>query len=338
MAEIAESPSTTEHPLGTVGASRSKASSSALRESDVDPKTMRTTTPGLKRLFLTFSVLLSFLLGFPFLWKTVEIYRSPLPFGDMDALSKQIESSPLQFPCHFQSVFLNFDSRSSGGLTPNCSYKCGALGALNLGDGEAVDEALRSALDESCSDYGGKLYTVVVVNGDGAGEGPKALVGKHRHGWISGRELDAEAMIGRMAEMFVKIFMNGGREDGAIHGEFMPVGADGRVVLSFSLLNANPDDWFYDWDFQKLDDTLLNPVIEALKPIANISVESQVLYHTPKSSFSYWDESLGSYIFSTKDLPFFVNSNEWHLDTSVAAGGRTKILQFVVYILSSLLM
>ncbi|CAI0561098.1 unnamed protein product [Linum tenue] len=357
MAEIAESPSTTEHPLGTVGASRSKASSSALRESDVDPKTMRTTTPGLKRLFLTFSVLLSFLLGFPFLWKTVEIYRSPLPFGDMDALSKQIESSPLQFPCHFQSVFMtkltsqtlerqcgscgeNFTlsvvvDSDGNGLTPNCSYKCGALGALNLGDGEAVDEALRSALDESCSDYGGKLYTVVVVNGDGAGEGPKALVGKHRHGWISGRELDAEAMIGRMAEMFVKIFMNGGREDGAIHGEFMPVGADGRVVLSFSLLNANPDDWFYDWDFQKLDDTLLNPVIEALKPIANISVESQVLYHTPKSSFSYWDESLGSYIFSTKDLPFFVNSNEWHLDTSVAAGGRTKILQFVVYVPSA---
>lgn len=28
-----------------------------------------------------------------------------------------------------------------------------------------------------------------------------------------------------------------------------------------------------------------------------------------------------------------MNSNEWHLDTSIAAGGRSKILQFVVYIL-----
>lgn len=37
------------------------------------------------------------------------------------------------------------------------------------------------------------------------------------------------------------------------------------------------------------------------------------------------------------ERPYFfvkqVNSNEWHLDTSVAAGGRSKILQFVVYIL-----
>ena len=28
-----------------------------------------------------------------------------------------------------------------------------------------------------------------------------------------------------------------------------------------------------------------------------------------------------------------MNSNEWHLDTSIAAGGRSKVLQVVVYIL-----
>ena len=30
--------------------------------------------------------------------------------------------------------------------------------------------------------------------------------------------------------------VNGGKEEGFIHGEFMPVGADGRIVLSFNLL------------------------------------------------------------------------------------------------------
>jgi GPI-anchor transamidase subunit S len=28
-----------------------------------------------------------------------------------------------------------------------------------------------------------------------------------------------------------------------------------------------------------------------------------------------------------------VNSNEWHLDTSISATGRSKVLQFVVYVL-----
>ncbi|VYS69108.1 unnamed protein product [Arabidopsis thaliana] len=55
-------------------------------------------------------------------------------------------------------------------------------------------------------------------------------------------------------------------------------------------------------------------------------VESQVLHQTPKSSFSSWDEKLQSYIFRTIDLSFFVNSNEWHLDTSAGANGSLMLL------------
>ncbi|CAN0915352.1 GPI transamidase component PIG-S, partial [Linum grandiflorum] len=362
MSEISELRPITEPTPTTLGACAEEASPTP-SELDFDPKIMRTTKPGLKRLFLTFSVLLSFLLGllysssaFPSYGEPVEIYRSPLPFHDMDTLSKEIESSPVQFPCHFRAVFLNFASRSSsnsldpfhlrstilagmtkltsqtqprqcGSCSENftlsvtvdsgdstcrrsdehgsvCSYKCGRIGALKFDHDEGVDEALRSVLDESCSDFSVKVYTVVVMNG--SGEEPRGLVGKYRHGWIVGKELEAEAVMGRVAEMFVGVFRNGGRDEGVIQGEFMPVGADGRVVLSFNLLNANPDDWVYDWDFQRIDETLLSPMIEALKPIASISVESQVLYHTPKSSFSYWDESSQSYIFSTRDLPFFM--------------------------------
>ncbi|KAH7576373.1 hypothetical protein JRO89_XS01G0046900 [Xanthoceras sorbifolium] len=191
-----------------------------------------------------------------------------------------------------------------------------------------VDQLLQSVFKES------NVYTVVVVNGGGGGEeGIRVVVGKYRHAWIVGRvEEEETGLVSRVAEVFVKVFANGGREEGLIHGEFMPVGADGRIVLSFNLLNAEPNDWLYDWDFQRIDETVLAPIIEVLEPIANISVESQVLYHTPKSSFSYWDENQNSYIFNTKDLPFFANSNEWHLDTSTAAGGQSKILQFVVYI------
>ncbi|KAJ9169773.1 hypothetical protein P3X46_017927 [Hevea brasiliensis] len=353
---------------------------------DFDPKTMRTTKPGLKRLFLAVSVLLSFLLGFPFLWKSVEIYRSPLPFEDMDMLSKEIESNPLQFPCQFQAVFIDSNPQSSFSVlnphrmhqsilaqmtkltpqtpqcgtcfsnfnlsvtvdfigrdctqslsgNPSCLYKCGTISAVgfDFGDEEGVDDVLESVLGDRCSGFGGKVYSVLVVNRDDV-KGVRTVVGKYRHSWIVGRNLEAEAMVERVAEIFVKVFANGGREEGLIPGEFMPVGADGRVVLSFNLLNANPRDWIYDWDFQTIDETLLAPVIEALGPIANISVESQVLYHTPKSSFSSWDEKLGSYIFSVNDLPFFVNSNEWHLDTSIAAGGRSKILQFVVFVPSA---
>ncbi|PWA38579.1 GPI transamidase component PIG-S-related protein [Artemisia annua] len=199
-----------------------------------------------------------------------------------------------------------------------------------LKNDEVFDEYLGSVLGES----GG--YTIVVVNrGEGGGDGVRAVVGKYRHGWIVGSGMEIKVVAERVAEMFVEVFVRGVKEDGSVEGEFMPVGADGRMVLSFNLLNADPRDWVYDWDFNEVDEKLLSPTLEALSPIANISVESQVLYHTPKSSYSYWDAEQESYVFSTKNLPFFVNSNEWHLDTSIAAGGRSKILQFVVYIPSA---
>ncbi|KAL6564992.1 hypothetical protein OROMI_016442 [Orobanche minor] len=220
-------------------------------------------------------------------------------------------------------------------------WKCGSLnevskyGDLGGYDDEWFDDYLKSLLDDNgSSNNGGKVYTVIVVRREKRKENVSIVFGKYRHAWIVGRVSEEEA-VKKVAEMFVKAFVNGGKEEGSITGEFMPVGADGRIVLSFNLLNADPRDWIYDWDFQEIDDNLLAPITEALKPLADISVESQVLYHTPKSSFSYWDDKLGTYIFTTKDLPFFVNSNEWHLDTSVAAGGRSKILHFVVYVPSA---
>ncbi|RDX60517.1 GPI transamidase component PIG-S, partial [Mucuna pruriens] len=335
MAEISDSPSTS-NPV---------AENTQPDRPELDPKITRNTKPGVKRLSISVTVLLSFILGFPLLWKSIEIYRAPLPFDRIDSFSSQIESKPLSFPCNFQAIFIGFDfkvshaelgaaitgkmsdlshGRDCGGCGGNYSVAVavdsGDVNALGFGgklwgSDEDADELVKSVVSEY---GGGSVYGVVVVNGEGE---VRSVVGKYRNAWILGRVEEDEAVL-RVAEIFVKVFINGGDEEGSVRSEFMPVGADGRIVLSFSLLNADPRDWIYDWNFREIDETLLRPVIEALQPIANVTVESQVLYHTPKSSFSYWDDKHGSHIFRTEDLPFFVNSNEWHLDTSVAAGGR----------------
>lgn len=236
------------------------------------------------------------LTGVPFLLKSIEIYRAPLPFRDIDSLSKSIESTPLVFPCRFHAVFVGFDRGKTAnewnadklgfsilghvkkltgddqvcgscgnnnysvsvtvdsntdcissrglGLESACLWQCGAASELKLDDDEVVDEYLESVVrgGEGCG-YGGKVYTVVVVKRD---EEVRAVVGKHRHAWIAGRVSEVDA-VEKVAEIFVRVFVNGGKEEGAIGGEFMPVGADGKVVLSFNLLNADPDDWVYDW-------------------------------------------------------------------------------------------
>lgn len=232
--------------------------------------------------------------GSPLLWKSIEIYRAPLPFRSIESFSAQIESNPLLFPCQFQAVFVGFDFKSfsanglesaivkrmfelnskaslcgtcsdnysvsvvvdygsdcveTKNLKPSCSWKCGTInkngfsGKLKDNDEEA-DKLLQSALG-GCSEsgFGGRVYSVVVVNGE---DEVRAVVGKYRHAWITGSVSEEEA-VSRIAEIFVKFFINGGKEGGSIHGEFMPVGADGKIVLSFSLLNSDPRDWIYDW-------------------------------------------------------------------------------------------
>lgn len=120
-----------------------------------------------------------------------------------------------------------------------------------LGGGdEDVDELLHSALREGgecLGSGGGRVYTVVVIERDVGGEGVRVVVGKHRHAWMVGKVSEPE-VVSMIGKIFAEIFMNGGKKVGEMgKGEFMPVGADGSVVLSFSLLNADPSDWVYYW-------------------------------------------------------------------------------------------
>ncbi|XP_066308211.1 uncharacterized protein [Miscanthus floridulus] len=378
MAEIAGDEAPTPPPPPTSGEVSRDPYTSTPASTGSNKPPLRTTKPGVKRLILTASVLLSFLVGLPFLLKSTEIHRSPLPSDAITALAHRLHSTPPSFPCGLHAVFLrsvpdrsdasltrrleqsisaqlqllpdtstagnvsvSVTVESAGGCSSSSSnvgsgWQCGTVTSADLVIGDEVfDELLHSALGSSRWD-GSRVYTVVVVETDDA-EGMRVIVGKHRHAWVVGKadEVKAVSVIGKV---FAKYFMNGGIEEGEAgigKREFMPGGSDGNVVLSFSLLNADPSDWVYDWDFEKIGERMLNPVVEALRPIAEINIESQVLYHTPKSSYSYFDDKLGGNVLSMGDIPFFVNSNEWHLDTSISATGRSKVLQFVVYIPSA---
>ncbi|KAM0862715.1 hypothetical protein ACQ4PT_045093 [Festuca glaucescens] len=338
----------------------------------------RAAKPGTKRLVLTVSVFLSFLVGLPFLMKSTKIHRSPLPSDAIADLSHRLHSHPPSFPSGIHAVFLRSGRGStvssladqlewaistqphglpasstagsisvsvtvqSGGSCSSRStiaspWRCGSVTTADWVRGDEVfDELLHSALGGGGCGDGMKIYTIVIVETDDEKE-TRVVIGKHRHAWVVGKVDEAEA-VSLIGKVLIKYFMNGGIEEGETgigKGEFMPVGSDGNIVLSFSLLNADPSDWVYDWDFENIGERMLNPVVEALRPIADINVESQVLYHTPKSSYSHSDDKLGGNVLSMGDIPFFVNSNEWHLDTSLSATGRSKVLQFVVYVPSA---
>lgn len=163
----------------------------------------------------------------------------------------KLTEHPICGACSGNNYTVSVTVESASGCATNyngessCMWRCGAIGEFDFGSGDDnVDELLGSAL-RSCEGFR-KVYSVVVVNRGGE---IRAVVGKYRHAWIVGRVLGEgmDELVGRVAETFVKVFVNGGKEGGSIHGEFMPVGSDGRIILSFNLLNADPTDWIYDW-------------------------------------------------------------------------------------------
>ncbi|KAL3681721.1 hypothetical protein R1sor_024677 [Riccia sorocarpa] len=168
-----------------------------------------------------------------------------------------------------------------------------------------------------------------------AESGSRTVVGKYRHAWIIG-DLDFSSfeteVVPRVSEV-ARTFLGGSRSaSGRSKPRNLPLSADGEAILSFSLLNAEPEDWTFDWDFEDLKRKFFQPVVDALKGVARLSLESQVLYYTPKAVKSQWDAAHNAHVVPVKQLPFFVNSNEWHLDSSTAATGRSKLLHLAVYV------
>lgn len=236
----------------------------------------------------------------------------------------------------------------------------------NDNDNEAVDEFLSKFLHKGFTQLDdGRLwenaasgfYTILSIKNPvnknsppspGLGvtrEGPpsvlKTVLGKYRHAWfVAAREdsLIADREIILMSDVVARFFMNGGKHHYSNQisieekGETLPIAADGKAIFSFSLLNAEPNDWIFNWNFNDLEMQFLAPVLEVLQPTALITVESQVLYHTPSATSSVWDSNLQKHVVLFETLPFFVNANEWHLDTSSAAAGRSKVLHFAIYI------
>jgi hypothetical protein len=150
-------------------------------------------------------------------------------------------------------------------------------------------------------------------------EGPIAVIGKHRHAWISLTSRVStsfeEILVSKVVQVARQMVQGASqpvaklalkskhpsnsdskpiakaqskRNSGAKAprrgrakktGGPMPLAADGSALLSFSLLNAEPADWNFDWDFAAADELYLAPLVRAIRPVAELTVESQVLHY-----------------------------------------------------------
>ncbi|KAK6930484.1 Phosphatidylinositol-glycan biosynthesis class S protein [Dillenia turbinata] len=103
----------------------------------------------LSAFILTFSILISFLLGLPFLLKLVEIYRAPLPFHEMDS----IKSTHLSFPCKFQVMVLEVCESYIENYTVSITIDSSETLDDSVKNDHIFDELLKGKLEGSGNVY-----------------------------------------------------------------------------------------------------------------------------------------------------------------------------------------
>jgi phosphatidylinositol glycan class S len=100
--------------------------------------------------------------------------------------------------------------------------------------------------------------------------------------------------------------------------------------LAFSLFtpSAEPS----SWDIQAAVEEYISPLLQALEPMSNFTVDTQVqLYATfsPTAPKPEYDEALAAWTLKKEDLSAFINAAEWPLSPSI---GNGPTINFILYV------
>ncbi|KAL4769434.1 phosphatidylinositol-glycan biosynthesis class S protein-domain-containing protein [Aspergillus nidulans var. acristatus] len=100
--------------------------------------------------------------------------------------------------------------------------------------------------------------------------------------------------------------------------------------LAFSLFT--PGSAPSSWDIESAVQEYISPIVQALSPISNFTVDTQVqLYATfsPTTPVPEYDETQGVWTLKEENLSAFINAAEWPLNPSIGSG---PTINFILYV------
>eukprot|EP00958_Prasinococcus_capsulatus_P001563 scaffold140_cov565-Prasinococcus_capsulatus_cf.AAC.1 len=136
-----------------------------------------------------------------------------------------------------------------------------------------------------------------------------------RHAHTPERNESAVENISRNVNEAMRVMMTAGAS-GTLPHTFALSAADkdgASATLSMFLLNPQPQEWWFSWDFDKLSDHYLAPLARRLSGLGDLRVEGQIRYHVAtEGNVVTWSEAYESFIVNDSDLHSFIeigNSN-----------------------------
>ncbi|KAL7853637.1 hypothetical protein AOLI_G00204810 [Acnodon oligacanthus] len=100
--------------------------------------------------------------------------------------------------------------------------------------------------------------------------------------------------------------------------------------ITFSLLNPDPKSHSLHWDIEGAVNSYIQPLLDKLNPIANFSVDSQILYYAVLGVNPRFDNSVSAYTLNADSLAHVINPVEARLGSNAASSN--PVLNFLLYV------
>ncbi|TNM84885.1 GPI transamidase component PIG-S [Takifugu rubripes] len=100
--------------------------------------------------------------------------------------------------------------------------------------------------------------------------------------------------------------------------------------ITFSLLNPDPKSHRLHWDIEGGVETYIQPLLTKLAPLANFSIDSQILYYAMLGVNPRFDSSSSAYTLNADSLAHVINPVEARLGSNAASSN--PVLNFLLYV------
>ncbi|XP_058271211.1 GPI transamidase component PIG-S [Hemibagrus wyckioides] len=310
------------------------------------------------------------LLGLPLWWKTTETYRAWLPYSqisELDSLQLQLSvevevvfSRGTLSPEQQKKVPLSqtreqehqVDAKNRLRYRYETKYRTATImeeDALNQPTAQEADHALHMLSESAC---GSVVVYVVPESSSLLPADVKVYVGQWRTALLRATQLPSSGILKEVLSTLEPQVKQVIDTMSFSHQEIMGALSD-RIRISqvskenlvdsmraiksspgyeitFSLLNPDPKSHSLHWDIEGAVQSYIQPLLNKLSPIANFSVDSQILYYAVLGVNPRFDSSVSAYTLNAASLAHVINPVEARLGSNAASS--YPVLNFLLYV------
>lgn len=308
--------------------------------------------------------------GIPLWWKTTETYRAWLPFSEiseLDSLQLQLSvdievvfsrgtltpEQQKKFPLsHVNEKEHQVDAKTGLRYKYETRYRTATImeeDALNQPTAAEADLSLHMLSESSC---GSVVVYVIPESSTLLPEDVKVYVGQRRtallhsppfkSSWslkevLSYLDVEVEQVVSTMsfshqdivAALSDRVRMTKVTKE-SMADSMRAIKSSPGYEITFSLLNPDPKSHSLHWDIEGAVQSYIQPLLNKLAPIANFSVESQILYYAVLGVNPRYDNSVSAYTLSADSLSHVINPVEARLGSNAASSN--PVLNFLLYV------